>query len=98
MLTKTETFGTCSFHGHTFLASVKDIRKVFGDESYISDISGKSQHEWSFLTENDEYISIYNWKEYRKYSITTKIEWHIGALTSEISLKAFDEIKQLLGL
>ena len=96
MLEKTEYFGSSSFHGQTFFASVDDIKAVFGEESYVSDISDKSQHEWVLENENGEIVNIYDWKEYRRYSNSDVIEWHIGTLKSETSVNALKEIKSVL--
>lgn len=73
-----QRWGT-SFHNAIILASVDELRKLFGEETEVClDKDEKVQHEW-LVKKGDEYFTIYDWKEYRNYSDDEIIYWHIGS-------------------
>ena len=75
----TETSGT-SFFDHTFIATVDQLIKVFGEPVYDgNDGEDKVNFEWCLKTRQGMVFTIYDWKEYRPLGYDDKIEWHIGA-------------------
>lgn len=93
--TNRDTSGT-SFYDITFDASVKQIIEMFGEPSY-EDNTGhdKVNFVWDMETIDGDVFTIYDWKEYRKLKLTEIINWHIGAKSRSISIKALDEILEL---
>jgi hypothetical protein len=67
-----------SFHGATFSATLADLQIILGAPNHTSDHHDKVQNEWEMELEDGTVFSVYDWKEYRHYSDTEKIEWHIG--------------------
>lgn len=71
---------TSSFHGDVVRASVNELTKVLGyPTDGTDDIDEKTQNEWQVETEDGTCGYIYDWKEYRRYSDSARIGWHIGA-------------------
>ena len=75
---KTKDAGETSY-ATCFLATKEQIVKAFGNPSYEEGYTGeKVQNEWDFDVEGHP-VTIYDWKEYRKYDDDETIVWHIGA-------------------
>ena len=67
-----------SFHGATISATLADLQVILGAPTHGGDHHDKVQNEWEMELEDGTVFSVYDWKEYRHYSDTEKIEWHIG--------------------
>lgn len=94
--TNKEVSGT-SFHGITFTATVQDLRKVLGEPTYeTNDGNDKVNFEWEMETEDGEFFTVYDYKEYRRLREDEDIEWHIGGLDSLTTMKAAEELDEAL--
>ena len=82
-----------SFFGHTFHASVRNIKALLGNPQLV-DNSGddKVNFNWIAETENGTLFTIYDWKEYRSITETEIIQWHIGGFSAIDTMEALDEI------
>jgi hypothetical protein len=47
-------------------------------------------------TESGKVFTIYDWKEYRRYSKDTTIEWHIGAHNGSTGNEGLEELLNVL--
>jgi len=98
MLKKTskDVFGT-SFHLSTVRASVNELTKIIGEPTYEgNDGEDKVNIEWELEDDNEDVVTIYDWKEYRKIGYDEKIEWHIGGMSKNITDNAKREIEYML--
>ena len=86
-----------SFHNHTFIATVDDLRNVLGKPQFESnDGEDKSNFDWIMETEDGEVFTVYDWKEYRQLDENEDIEWHIGGRSGLTTGKALSEITKAL--
>jgi len=85
-----------SFQGATITASLADLIGVLGAPHRIGEQNDKVQNEWEFELENGAVFTLYDWKEYRRYSDTESIEWHIGSHNALTSLAALEALEELL--
>jgi hypothetical protein len=86
-----------SFHYSTFRASVDELIKIIGEPTYESnDGEDKVNIEWELEDDNEDVVTIYDWKEYRKIGYDEKIEWHIGGMSKNITDNAKREIEYML--
>ena len=94
--TSKDVFGT-SFHLSTVRASVNELTKIIGEPTYESnDGEDKVNIEWELEDDNEDVVTIYDWKEYRKIGYDEKIEWHIGGMSKNITDNAKREIEYML--
>lgn len=77
-----------SFHGNTITATVADLMNVLGAPDCTGDSNDKVQNEWELELEDGTVFSVYDWKEYRRYTDTEKIEWHIGGMSENATYRA----------
>lgn len=84
-----------SFHGSTIQASVNQIVAAFGEPCCTSDESDKVQNEWCFELDGEP-VTLYDWKEYRRYSRSARIEWHVGGNSKSVTDSAASEIQRML--
>jgi hypothetical protein len=94
--TKDNAIGT-SFYGDYIHSTLKELREVMGEENkdYQSG-DGKVQYQWILEMENDDIITIYDYKEYRSIDENEIISWHIGSHNKQSSMNARYEIEMLL--
>jgi hypothetical protein len=86
-----------SFHHSTVRASVNELIKIIGEPTYESnDGEDKVNIEWELEDDNEDVVTIYDWKEYRKIGYDEKIEWHIGGMSKNITDNAKGEIEYML--
>ena len=86
-----------SFHYSTFRVSVNELIKIIGEPTYESnDGEDKVNIEWELEDDNEDVVTIYDWKEYRKIGYDEKIEWHIGGMSKNITDNAKREIEYML--
>jgi hypothetical protein len=86
-----------SFHHSTVRASVNELIKIIGEPTYvINDGEDKVNIEWELEDDNEDVVTIYDWKEYRKIGYDEKIEWHIGGMSKNITDNAKREIEYML--
>jgi hypothetical protein len=86
-----------SFHYSTVRASVNELIKVIGEPTYEgNDGEDKVNIEWELEDDNEDVVTIYDWKEYRKIGYDEKIEWHIGGMSKNITDNAKREIEYML--
>ena len=86
-----------SFHHSTVRASVNELIKIIGEPTYvINDGEDKVNIEWELEDDNEDVVTIYDWKEYRKIGYDEKIEWHIGGMSRNITDNAKREIEYML--
>lgn len=74
-----------SFHFHVLNTSKKKLCQILGEADYDDNSNAKNEKvtvEWLRelkLGDKKPFVFlIYDWKEYRKYSETANIEFHIG--------------------
>jgi hypothetical protein len=86
-----------SFHYSTVRASVNELIKIIGEPTYESnDGEDKVNIEWELEDDNEDVVTIYDWKEYRKIGYDEKIEWHIGGMSKNTTDNAKREIEYML--
>ena len=93
-----------SWHGHEFLATVTELKLIFGKPDVIGDKDDKVQVEWILDLEisnslgTSAVITIYDWKEFRDYHEDSYIRFHIGGHSDNITELAKIEIENVLNL
>lgn len=74
-----KTFQGSSFHGHTINTTVNKLLKVLGEPSEIG--GDKTNYEWEMLTDEGQYFTVYDWKNYGGISKDAVVNWHVGGDT-----------------
>ena len=88
-----------TFHGHYFEATKTDLEKACGPVMYNDDDSDEvTQNEWEMTTEDGTTFTVYDYKEFRLYEDSEKIEWHIGTENRFGSKKAFEAVARAFHL
>jgi hypothetical protein len=85
-----------SFHGATISASLADLQIILGAPNQTSDHHDKVQNEWEMELEDGTVFSVYDWKEYRRYTDKETIEWHIGGMNLKDTFVAQDTLVEAL--
>lgn len=89
MIKKTnKSLNGTSFHGNTITATVADLMNVLGAPDCTGDTNDKVQNEWELELQDGTVFSVYDWKEYRSYTDTEEIEWHIGGMSENATYRA----------
>lgn len=94
--TEKSSYGT-SFFMETIEATPEQLTKLFGEPSY-DDNTGREKVNlrWDLEDEDENIITIYDWKEDRKLYSWNIIEWHIGGNNKFNTIKAKIKLKELL--
>ncbi len=93
-----------SWHGDCVISTVEELKTMFGPPDYIGDKTDKVQFEWLLDLEvsnslgTSARITIYDWKEFRKFDEDEVIQFHIGGFSSRITKLAKKEIEKLIEL
>ena len=85
-----------SFHGATFSAALADLQIILGAPNHTSDHHDKVQNEWELELEDGTIFTVYDWKEYRRYTDKETIEWHIGGRSQKDTFVAQDVLVEAL--
>jgi len=85
-----------SFHGATFSATLADLQIILGAPNSGGDHHDKVQNEWEMELEDGTVFSVYDWKEYRRYTDKETIEWHIGGMDQKDTFVAQDTLVEAL--
>jgi len=85
-----------SFHGATFSATLADLQVILGAPNGGGDHHDKVQNEWEMELEDGTVFSVYDWKEYRRYTDKETIEWHIGGMDQKDTFVAQDTLVEAL--
>jgi len=85
-----------SFHGATFSATLADLQIILGAPNHTSDHHDKVQNEWELELEDGTIFTVYDWKEYRRYTDKETIEWHIGGRSQKDTFVAQDTLVEAL--
>ena len=85
-----------SFHGATFSATLADLQIILGAPNGGGDHHDKVQNEWELELEDGTVFSVYDWKEYRRYTDKELIEWHIGGMDQKDTFVAHDTLVEAL--
>ena len=85
-----------SFHGATFSATLADLQIILGAPNHTSDHDDKVQNEWELELEDGTIFTVYDWKEYRRYTDKETIEWHIGGRSLKDTFVAQDTLVEAL--
>ena len=85
-----------SFHGATFSATLADLQVILGAPNGGGDHHDKVQNEWEMELEDGTVFSLYDWKEYRRYTDKETIEWHIGGMNLKDTFVAQDTLVEAL--
>ena len=85
-----------SFHGATFSATLADLQVILGAPNSGGDHHDKVQNEWELELEDGTVFSVYDWKEYRRYTDKETIEWHIGGMNLKDTFVAQDTLVEAL--
>lgn len=81
MIKKTnKSLNGTAFFGATFSATLLDLQVILGAPNSGGDHHDKVQNEWELELEDGTVFSVYDWKEYRRYTDKETIEWHIGGI------------------
>ena len=82
-----------SFFHETVTTSANKLIKILGEPEYGREHSNeKVQFDWEMETDDGDYFTVYDWKEYRKFGMDTYIVWHVGGVTAEGSRKGKIEL------
>ena len=81
-----------SFHNTTITTTVTKLKKLIGNPYGNNTGEDKVNFVWDCETEDGDVFTIYDWKEYREISEDELIEFHIGAISKQISEQAKQEI------
>ena len=93
-----------SWHGSTVYSTIEELRVIFGSPDYVGGIDDKVQFEWLLDLEvsnslgTSARITIYDWKEFRKFDEDEVIQFHIGGFSNRITKLAKKEIEKLIEL
>ena len=88
-----------SFHGDTINASVKELTKILGKPTYEDkSIVEKVNFEWVLETSNGHVVTLYTWKEYRRFKKSEVVNLHIGGFSKSATSIAKGELEFLLNL
>ena len=87
-----------SFHGATFSATLADLQVILGAPNNGGDHHDKVQNEWELELEDGTVFSVYDWKEYRRYTDKETIEWHIGGMNLKDTFVAQDTLVEALDI
>jgi hypothetical protein len=85
-----------SFHGATISATLADLQVILGAPTHGGDHHDKVQNEWEMELEDGTVFSVYDWKEYRRYTDKETIEWHIGGMNQKDTFVAQDTLVEAL--
>ena len=85
-----------SFHGATFSATLADLQIILGAPNHTSDPHDKVQNEWELELEDGTIFTVYDWKEYRRYTDKETIEWHVGGRSQKDTFVAQDALVEAL--
>lgn len=85
-----------SFHGATISATLADLQIILGAPNSGGDHHDKVQNEWELELEDGTVFSVYDWKEYRRYTDKETIEWHIGGMNQKDTFVAQDTLIEAL--
>ena len=96
---KTTKMVSSSFYNETILATASELINVLGEPEYgRGDVDEKVQYDWEMETDDGQYFTVYDWKEYREFSEDENIRWHIGGIdlegTKQGKLELLKELKQ----
>ena len=76
---KTKQMTGSGFYEETILATVTELVKILGEPQYgRGDVEDKVQYDWEMETDDGQYFTIYDWKEYYDFGEDELIRWHIG--------------------
>jgi len=88
-----------SFHGDTINASIKELTKILGKPTYeTKSIKEKVNFEWVLETSNGKVVTLYTWKEYRRFKKSEVVNLHIGGFEKSDTSIAKGELEFLLNL
>jgi hypothetical protein len=85
-----------SFHGATISASLADLIDILGATHGIGEVNDKVQNSWDLELEDGTIFTLYDWKEYRRYTDKEIIEWHIGGRSQKDTFVAQDTLIEAL--
>ena len=85
-----------SFHGATISASLAELVDILGATHGIGEPSDKVQNSWDLELEDGTIFTVYDWKEYRRYTDKETIEWHIGGRSQKDTFVAQDVLVEAL--
>lgn len=85
-----------SFHGSTISATLADLISILGPTHGTGDTQDKVQNEWDLELEDGTIFTVYDWKEYRRYTDTETIEWHIGGRSTSDTYRAQQALEEAL--
>jgi hypothetical protein len=94
---KTKQITGSGFYEETILATVTELVKILGEPQYgRGDVEDKVQYDWEMETDDGQYFTIYDWKEYHEFGEDTLIRWHIGGEDVSATKKGKAELKKAL--
>ncbi len=91
-----------SYYGYYIYSTVEELETIFGSPDLIGGKDDKVQFEWLLDLEISNSlgastkITLYDWKEYRKYDKDEVIRFNIGGSSEEITKLAKKEILKLI--
>lgn len=85
-----------SFHGHTILATPKELEALLGPAEGANDGQDKVNMEWVCMSDSGNVFTIYDWKTYSPLTANQIVEWHIGAHDSQTANQACKELRSAL--
>ena len=94
---KTTKMVSSSFYNETILATTSELINILGEPEYgRGDVDEKVQYDWEMETDDGQYFTVYDWKEYREFSEDAIIRWHIGGIDLKGTKKGRAELFKAL--
>ena len=83
-----------SFHDQVILETPANMIKFLGEPHEVG--GDKTNMEWFMETEDGTVFTVYDWKNYGGIRMDQVVEWHIGGHSKTDTIKARQEIFDLL--
>ena len=93
----TQSASGTSFHDTTINVSVGRLKELFPNCYYQSnDGMDKCNYDFTLENENEEVVTIYDWKMYRPITDNETIEFHIGGMNVRVTEKAKKDLLEMI--
>jgi hypothetical protein len=86
-----------SFHDVTIQTTPQKLIDVLGEPQFGDNSEqDKTNFDWICETKDGKVFTIYDWKYYRPLQMDEIIDFHIGGHSGSVTLKALQELKEIL--
>jgi len=96
MVKQTEHFESTSYHGVSIWTTPQQLIDKLGEPKFFNnDGSGKTNMDYSCITNEDIFFTIYDWKEYTPLQMDVEYNFHIGGADNIDCVVALEELKKM---